>query len=552
MKRDGKVIKTNSRLFAWLPGLIISVLAFLEFSGSLSDLTFARLGGDMHMIMSRALVDISPNLFLEDFLFDKEENYQFYYNLHVAFSEIILRLKIAESPWVYATMKGTLACVFLIGYYLLGVRLLQNGLTAVLFSLTCAVLVPTISGDYWGLYRVPQARTFFSAVFPYIILFALKSNGRLTSWIFAMSFAGISYWLHPASGPPVGLALLLAMMIRARDSLNKLDLIKYSIVSGIFYLIIVMPNLWQYTQSVLEARVGANAIITGEVRALRFLPDYLDAWVGIKNGFFTMFDGPNFFILLLGIASTAFLLITKRDKDAIFIVILLFTILFVAVIVPILENVIARVVGQRPAQLDLVRSVRYIIPIIILLCFLAIKNLRLSATVEISFAMVFLTYWGLAQQFSSNGYDDQTYLLGLNCWRNGQILCPRRDDAEEKELIRFVKHELPRNSKIFSPGLGTMLRAASGQPLAFNWKDIGWLAYSNHIRLGENYDAVKNYLEIRTHGRLLRQKRWLEFGQDVGAEYIVLVPPVHSNSLTEGARVLFKNELGLVIKLRPQ
>ncbi len=85
----------------------------------------------------------------------------------------------------------------------------------------------------------------------------------------------------------------------------------------------------------------------------------------------------------------------------------------------------------------------------------------------------------------------------------------------------------------FSPEFGLQIRSYARRSLAFDWKDTGWLAYSNHKKLVESLDPMRRYKAIaEMPDGVDKDVAWLEFGATVGADVVVLSSGSGAEQLT--------------------
>ena len=62
----------------------------------------------------------------------------------------------------------------LTGFYLLGKKLFNNRLLALMLGIICTVTIQYGVGDYWGIYRDPQPRLIYQSILPFLMLLFLK------------------------------------------------------------------------------------------------------------------------------------------------------------------------------------------------------------------------------------------------------------------------------------------------------------------------------------------------------------------------------------------
>jgi hypothetical protein len=531
--------------------LAFAILAFWDYSGSIAISPGVALGGDSTMILTRALAGLDARPYRLDYLFGDAGNYSFYNNANVILFQVTTLLGIDRPDMVLQVLKGLTTFAFLAGWYLLGTRLTGRWLAGVALALASTLTVPTVVGDYWGLYREAQPRVLFSACFPYIILLAIDAR-RLLDWIATFALSGLAFWLHPASGPPVALATMAAMAVGHRERFSLLKLIGVCLVSGLVYLAIIAPNFVQYVGDVLRAGQGSDPALTAEATRLRFAEEYVDVLHGVDESLRSIFAGPRLLLAVLGLSGIW--LVWGRgpshERSGLWIVLtMLVTILVLSCLVPVAENMAARAAGRQPLQLDLVRTVRYVIPLLLLLAIWGLSGIGRHMLLK-ALPLGVLALWAGASLWPPRLAQNSAPYWGARCWAQLDLICPAPATDPVGEMIAFIAAETPPDALFFSSWLGPSIRGLAQRPLAFDWKDTGWLTYSNHVKLGESLPAMRRYQAIaedRTLGDPALQ--WVLLGQDVGADYVVVHETVDAQALAGIGQIVFQGVVGAVIEL---
>ncbi len=118
---------------------------------------------------------------------------------------------------------------------------------------------------------------------PLILLSAISARHHVLDWIGVFFLMGAAMWLHPASGPPIALALLIAMMVGQYERGSEGKLIYRAFAGGCMFLAFALPNLWQYYVGIRNAAQGADPELVRAAWALRYSNDYLDPLAGLLN-----------------------------------------------------------------------------------------------------------------------------------------------------------------------------------------------------------------------------------------------------------------------------
>jgi hypothetical protein len=510
-----------------LAGCLSLLLGLAGYAGSFRHLGEAQFGSDTLITMSRALAAAHPSLYTNDFLFSQPQNYEFYTNASVWFFQLAEYLDQGAFVIWYRVLNIVVVALFLFSWFLLAYRILGSGPIATAFTACCAVAVPVVSGDYWGLFDEPQARLMFSAVLPLILLAALSARRHALDWIGVFLLMGAAMWLHPASGPPIALALLIALMVSQYERGSEGRLIFRAFAGGCVFLAFALPNLWQYYSGIRNAAQGADPELVRAAWALRYSNDYLDPLAGLLNALNRAFGGWRMVLPLVAAIGAVALLKNahgREKKQVRLILSLTFAVAFLSGAVPAMEAGIASAMGRTPMQMDLIRSVRFLVPLLLLVAFWGIAFQRHRLGLKASALVVAMALaWIGATQANPRYRQNTDIIAGLQCWTRLQSTCPVEGSTDLARVVKELSAPSQYQGTVFSPEFGLQIRSYARRSLAFDWKDTGWLAYSNHKQLVENLDHMQRYKTIAAMpDGADKHAAWLGFGAAVGADIVVL------------------------------
>ncbi len=433
-----------------LAGCVSLLLGLAGYTGSFRHLGEAQFGSDTLITISRALAAANPSLYANDFLFSHPQNYEFYTNASVWFFQLTESLDPGSFVLWYRALNIVVVALFLFFWFLLANRLFRSGPIAAVFTICCAVAVPVVSGDYWGLFDEPQARQMFSAVLPLILLAAISARHHVLDWIGVFFLMGAAMWLHPASGPPIALALLIALMVGQYERGSEGKLIYRAFAGGCVFLAFALPNLWQYYQGIKNAAQGADPELVRAAWALRYSNDYLDPVAGLLNALNRAFGGWRIVLPLVAAIGVASLLKNAHGNEQKHVRLMLaftFAVAFLGGAVPAIEAGIARAMGRTPMQMDLIRSVRFLVPLLLLFAFWGVTQRRHRGPRAVVLVIAFALAWVAATQTSPRYRQNTDITAGLQCWARLQVTCPAEGS---KDLSRAVA-ELSAPSRAGSP-----------------------------------------------------------------------------------------------------
>jgi hypothetical protein len=483
------------------------------------------------MIISRALAELRPEIYSSDFLFNNPTNFEFYTNFTVLLFKFIISIS-GEIGLEYKIIGSLIVLVYLFGWYFLALRIASSKTFAICYSLSCAVAVPMITGDYWGLYNEPQPRVQFSAALPYLLLLGMSANDSLRRWILCFVAAGLLMWVHPASAPPIALSLLATMAVLSIGEAGWMRTFFRCLASGIVFLAIATPNMLIYYHGISQASIDADPQAVRATLLMRYDAGYSNAVVGVVNLLTNALAGPRA-LILIPVALSFFTVLRHKNRDMLFVHVLLFFIIAFSAGVPIAEGMYASLNDRAPSQLDIIRALRYTVPLLLLIAMR--ETYRLAPTTPLKGVAVALVaaMWLAAAHYPPTWPQSRSIEAGLRCLFRLQILCKTPNLDPVGAILDFARSTSP-NSKFFAPELGPRIRAFAERPQSFGWKDMGWLAYSNHKIFAENaalLAELKSLNNDETDEHIV--SKWINFSRKTGADYLVVRVPTEAAKIDE-------------------
>ncbi|MXN51929.1 hypothetical protein GR158_12425 [Shinella sp. AETb1-6] len=540
--RFAPVLVVAARAHRWFAGrpalcsiLAFAFIAYLDFSASFGRSIAASFGGDMTMILTRAVADLRPEVYANDFVFSSPQNYTFYTNASVYLFQLADYLRGGGVGFEYHVFGAIVTFLFLFGWYRLFQEVSPSHWWSVLFALTVAVAVPMIVGDYWGLYNEPQPRVQFSTLLPFLLLLGIRAHTDIRLWLVTFGLAGLGMWIHPASAPPVALSLMFAMGLTSLCSAGFLRTVWLCVISGAVFLTIALPNMWMYYSSISQAATGADPSIVREALLMRYDQGYSEPLQGIWTLFSRALSGPRVALLAIFVAG-ACLAAARRDRKALFVVVFGLGLVLFGGGIPVAEDILARLSDRAPSQLDLIRSLRYLVPVLLFVSFWACAAVVRGAALRSSVPIALLVMWLAAAYWPPIWPQSRSVVQGLKCLVRFQVVCRSNTSDPLERVMEFARSTSP-DTMFFSPDQGPRIRAFAERPLSFGWKDMGWLAYSNHKLFAEKIDLLSRYKELAARpAGPQTTSQWIQFGKETGADYVVIR---NASSLSEPVKVAF-------------
>lgn len=212
-------------------------------------------------------------------------------------------------------------------------------------------------------------------------------------------------------------------------------------------------------------------------------------------------------------------------------------IFIVGVIVPITDHTLMAALKRVPLEIDLIRSIRYAIPLLLLATFYLIDDLQSIVEAKISKSgrkglPGGILVLGLALTFGwmlrNNLFKNPAFLQTASCWSSGRLACPLPNDEkliQRLELLDAVKSQTPEGATILATDISDLaFRYYALRSLVYNYKDGSALIYANHDDLLGWYGQ---FMEISAIERLKSNRSEFldgltDFARKYHANYIVL------------------------------
>lgn len=528
--------------------LLLSVFLTLGRVGTAFD-SFALLTPDLGVYASLAAAQESPDLFLRDPFLANPENINSYNMIYVPLIQALKHL-FGNYGTACAFLLPFFIFIHLTGYYVLGVSVFKNPWAGLLVSLLLSVPVLTLY-DYWGLILDALPRFLYQGLIPFLLALSIWRGHDPKWWPVLLGGVGLLNYVHPLSTPAWAAALVFALWVSA-PTLGFWQKTRNMALAVLVLLLVLSPFVLNYVQSTVvntSDTVGYEEVMA--IVQARFPVidatnpmDTLGVFLAGRRGM--EIDLLWYFIWSLGILGLVYGLVWRKGSQeypylrqlAAWMV----GILLVSGFVPMLETVIFTSLRRIPPELELVRTLRYLVPLILLAAAYTLwmisrgvqKKGILSPTaspyVFTGLSVILLLAWGISSQ---THYRDFRVAVrqNLSCFLQGKLVCPlppvRMDFID---ILNVVRGETPVGARIFSEGQEVAVRYYALRPLAFTYKDGAPLAYTDQKQLlvwNEHTTAMEELAFIRKfpfrHRAFVREI--LELAQDTQADYLLLQEP---------------------------
>lgn len=484
-----------------------------------------------------------PENFVLDPLLSRLSTVDFYFTVH--------------RPLLNAFMAGGFDCgtvttflgVFHIffqgmGFFFLGRRLFGDYmLAASLAFISCSYITINI-GEFWGIALDPMPRETFQAALPWLLLLVLEAKRKewLRPWV-PVAGSGLIY-VHPVSLPPwlasIGL-VLLAWTVRGAQPLKG----ALALVAGAFGgMLVIAPFAWVYAtrhfygtppsadfQSIVADTVGREYFDISRI-LIQFI-DRTEVQLWLIMGLLGM---------ALWIRSGRGAAGSENGTDAATTAGLFACTVCIAVLVSFATRAFARATGQYPVELDLIRAIRYTIPLLQILLLMGVTSIAAAvrerdARFESVLKSVFLVL-AITIGVSMSSWNS------LRAWSDGRMVPSASPRVHALfELYRAVARETKPTEAIYAryPLDPLAIRYAVRRAVVYASKDGGTMSYGNPEGVFEWENRRRAEAEIGDGCAEISGS--LAFAKRYGATWVAMVVPPESLACIETGTPAFDIEI---------
>ncbi len=475
--------------------IVVGIMLFSVFYciALLTLLPFDQIqGGDAANIAGFAAGWDYPENFYGDGLLSNPDNFRFYATVHIPVLQFLAPLTGGYGS-AFSSLLGLHVFLQSFGFYILGKLLFQNKYWAVLLVVLNLMPVWFNLGEFWGAYPNAIPRFSFQALLPFLL--AAVYYWRLTpkAWPWVMAFAGLLVYAHPVSAPGWAFAVWLSLWLFLPKAYTLPRKVAYMGFIGLICTAVVLPFLIHYLANHEHGAVE-NQRQVYEIMKGRFLEGYLELPTAVKQFFLILHK--KYLLVLSVIGSSITLVLHRSRRDVLLVLLWIVGLLIFNVCLPILGHTIAEMRGEIPAQIDLIRGIRYLVPLMLLFCIWPLVELshrfkayhfKISAIGAILVSI--WVYWHPIGFFPK----------AVGCWQQGDFQCFTDRIHGTAELLDALPGGVPPASPIFvapsAMDTSLAIRYHSLLPVVYSSKDGGALAYANHAEL-LNWNQIRGKMDL--------------------------------------------------------
>ncbi len=502
---------------------------------------FLGLGSDAAQIASLAAALDQPVFFEGDGLLGDPDNFRFYSTVHIPILRALTKFTGSYGD-SFISMQGLFVFLQLTGFYLLGLVLFKSRFWAAVFSIICIPRIWIGFATWWGYYPDPLPRQMFSALIGFILAAAVYWRKEPLVCFAVMVTMGLMMYVHPVRAPTMAFAIWLGFWVCKPERWSRKFHLLWLGLCGLSFLLIVEPFLVTYLSHHEHGRTENYALIH-QIMQYRFNPDFTQVPQALAR-----VPGILFQAILPAAGAWCVIVLTRRQRPKTYIVGLwLIGIISVSVIIPLVERAVEGIFGIAPIEVDLVRGVRFVIPILLLFYVWALVEVEKKAPWVARLGLIVIVFWFSYQNVHYYMASPRTTMRVLL----GSQSVPRPNNELHQVIMALKWFTLP-GSRILSSGVSpSTIRYAARRPVVYSYKDGGTLAYSNHAKLVKWYERALQIRPLKalpwTHEKM---RTLIELAREWEAEYLVVDVGTYKGLRTEGTIAVWGNDSHQIWRLR--
>ncbi len=515
---------------------------------------FVFLGSDAGIVASFVAAFEHPDLFQGDVLLGDFTNFRYYLAIHPVLIYFLNRVT-GDYGTAYVSLLLLTPLLQAVGFYLLGRVLFQSRYWAFLLSLItlCPIALPI--REFWGTYDDPLPRSLFHAFLPYLLAGTLHYRYQPRKWPWLMVGMGLAFYAHPVSAPVWAFAIWLSFLVSFPEGWLLRKKLLYMFVLGVIFVGTTLP--WALNFSLVHGRPDSVIIPYKEVVEIigeRVGKELQSVYLALDMWWQEIVSWPLWFYCLWGLGSSVFVAwrYPQSRRNLTPLALWATGILFVSVGLTVVEEAVCRVYDLPRVQMDSIRGIKYLLPLLLVLCFWSLaefcRRSRNQGPIKVAAmlaGLLLVVIWA---------YQNPPHIFweAVASWGKGSLLPPvSKTEQATREALAAVRAKTPSKSKILALALPLEIRYSALRPIVYAYKDGGIFADTNRSALLAWHTAGQQIQAIgQESDPLLKIKRAVELARELGADYVLTDFPV-SPSLADTPQweLVWSNEFFSLFRL---
>jgi hypothetical protein len=427
--------------------------------------------------------------------------------------------------------------------------LLESRAWALGYTVANWTTVDTMSGDYWGLANSAVPRFSFQALLPFLLLAMLRYGAKPWRWPLFMAASGALVYVHPVSAPSVAFANLLGLASYELPSTRRW--LEFA-AAGATFLIVALPFALIYRR---HHSSGPVADYPSTIAAMKRLQgaEFYDAGLALRHYLF----GAPFLTVTYAAGITGIVCTSRwqpsRARDARFFAFWLIGLLATTAGITVVEQALCERLHRLPFEIDLIRNLRYAVPVLMLFGAVALKLLSTGrpagwrlAVRSVSLAIL-LAWLGVFRPNTLPLRDE------LRCLLHGHAVCTPESATALEHALLYMRDQLPLGSRILpvgEPDAALAVRYVALQPVLYCYKDRNVITYGAADRLAA-WTHVEAAMAAAESESIVYRKlaAAADVSRNLGADFIFINADTPENSVPSGLQVVHRNGWYSVLKV---
>ena len=541
---------------AWIPPILFLLLTLGWILAIWRPAPLLIDSGDGGNVASMIAGWLKRERFAGDLVFATDAASRFYMVVFVPVIMALFQLT-KDVGQAYILLMVPLLLLHLFGFYLLGRRLFHSRFWALVLALVVIPPVYLFPGELWGLLPTPLTRATAGAALPFLLIFMLRRERPAWFPFAVMTACGVGVYLHSVSTASIAVGCWLVLLCDKPRDRTVTAHVAQTALAGVCFVVIALPFVYVFASGFPS---GSNSVRSPEAAlAAKLLnelvgPQYYD----FRLMFSMMIKGDNnpagswgWAWLVWGLGALGSFLVPRNPSPAVAedgwrLARIAMGLLVGSVGIVIADQLVAALLGRRPVQIDLVRNVRFVVPLLQLYCvwLLAIIDQHMQKTprqsgIVVALGTAFcLLWWGTyptpltksLSQFVDSGkpirqkhaVNDARIVAGIGRLSPGSriLLLPNSSGEGAVELV------------------GMAIRYGAFQPVVHLSKDLNLLAYSGSGKVSRWLEAENRIKALTTLQGPAVANELSALVRDFQANYVLLYVPAASPDLVAGLQAV--------------
>jgi hypothetical protein len=455
------------------------------------------LSSDAANIASFSATLDQPEAFTGDGVLDDPRIFDFYLAAHIPLIRWMQTL-VGDYGVAFVVLLAPHAFLHLLGFYVLGRVLFGSRPWALALALITFSPVSLNMGTFWGMYADAIPRVSFQVLLPFVLAAAVHLRGRPAFWPAIMGCMGLLTYVHPVSAPVWGLVLWFGFIVLAPSTWSRQRRFIQACLTGGAFAMVIGPSLVHYTRTfAIDNSAGYDLVRNALL--FRLLPGMLDPPKAFLDFILTIPE-----IITIGAAAIVFtwyLDPASRPKQRMLHA-WMAALLVVSVLLPSIEHAVARANRSMHLEIDLIRNLRYIIPLLLtfwMWTFSAWNRKDRGFSRPSAVGLIILATW-IGQ------HPPAQVETAIRNFAAGRLTQENPMHAAFRRAVAALRASTLSGEQVLATFAPVHIRYGARRPVVYTYKDGGILAYADHKRLIAWHETAQHVRQVETNQRELARK----------------------------------------------